>query len=257
MRLFEKYSAELRALEAHLAAEARGKRVLKILEAGCGREWHLRPKNIRIELTGLDLDEHALDHRKNVQKDLDKAIVGDLKTARLSAGTYDIVYSSFVLEHIAGAEKALDNMVQALKPGGLLIIRVPDLGGVQTFLARLLPRWVAITYYRHAWKIKDAGRPGFAPYPTYYDPVISISGFHEYCARRDLSILEQYGVGSYSGRGSGLLSRIVPIVARLIAVVSLGYVHDEYVDVTFVVRKSCTTPASQRAVPREKSASYG
>lgn len=257
MRLFDKYSAELRELEAHFRAEAKGKRALKVLEAGCGREWHLRPAGIKIDLTGVDLDEHALDHRKNVKRDLDQAIVGDLRTARLPEGAYDIVYSSFVLEHIVGAEQALDNMVRALKAGGLLIVRVPDLGGVQTFLARRLPRWAAVAYYRYAWKIKNAGQPGFAPYRAYYDPVISIAGFRDYCARHDLSIVEQYGVGSYTGRGSGILSRIVPVVARMIAIVSLGRVHDRYVDVTFIVRKSPCHEAAEKTESRARNVYYG
>ncbi|MFN4140733.1 class I SAM-dependent methyltransferase [Aestuariivirga sp.] len=237
MRHFEKYSSELRELVSIFREEAAGKPFLKVLEAGCGREWHLRPCGVNIELTGVDLDEHALGHRKNVQKDLDEAIIGDLRTVPLPAATFDIVYSSFVLEHIEGAEQALDNMLRSLKRGGLLIVRVPDLQGVQTFFARRLPRWAAIAYYRHAWKISQAGQPGFAPYPTFYDPVISIAGFHEYCRRRGLVVEEQFGVGSYASRGTGLVSRLVPVAARIVHVVSLGRIHGRYVDVTYIARK--------------------
>lgn len=234
---FEKYKDELRELSQRFEAEAAGKPMLRVLEAGCGREWHLRPRGVAIELTGVDLDPHALAHRKDVKGDLDKAIVGDLRTASLPAAAYDIVYSSFVLEHIENAATALDNMVHALKPGGLLIVRVPDLSGVQTFLARRLPHWVAVAYYRHAWKVKDAGKPGFAPYPTFYDPVISAEGFRSYCARSGLQFVEQFAVGSYAGRGTGPVSRLVPVVARLVALASGGKVHDHHVDVTFIARK--------------------
>jgi len=237
VRRFEKYSSEIRVLEEYIRHEARPGAVIKVLEAGCGREWHLRPEGVELEITGVDLDEKALDHRKHKQKDLDKAIAGDLRTLPLPPRRFDIVYSSFVLEHIEGAERALDNMVHALRPGGLLILRVPDLGGVQTFLARRLPHWAAIAYYRHAWKIRDAGKPGFAPYPTFYDPVISEKGFQDYCRRKGLTIIEEFGVGSYSRRGTGLLSRLVPIAARLISLASLGRVHDRHVDLTFIVRK--------------------
>ena len=179
MQIFEKYSAELKELERYILREASSKASLKILEAGCGREWHLRPEGVKLEITGVDLDRNALEYRKNEQKDLQEAIVGDLRTASLPARAFDIVYSSFVLEHIDGAEQALDNIVRALKPNGLLIVRVPDLQGAQTFLARKMPRCAAIAYYRYAWNIKQAGQPGFAPYETYYDPVISSPGFHD------------------------------------------------------------------------------
>ncbi len=238
MQIFEQYSAEINELETYISKEAVGKQSLRILEAGCGREWHLRPKGVRIELTGLDLDRSALEFRKNVMKDLDEAIVGDLRTAPLPSETFDIVYSSFVLEHIDGAERALDNMVQALKPEGLLIVRVPDLHGAQTFLARRLPHFAAIAYYRYAWNIKKAGQPGFAPYPTHYDRVISAPGFHDYCQRNGLTVIAQFGVGSYTKRGLGLLSWFTPIAARLVSIATLGKVHDRYVDLTFIVRKS-------------------
>ena len=81
----------------------------------------------------MDLDFAALEHRKHVKKDLTHAIVGDLRTVDLPRERFDVVYSSFVLEHIEGAETALDNLVGSLKPRGLLIVRVPDVEGVQSF----------------------------------------------------------------------------------------------------------------------------
>lgn len=238
MRIIEQYDLELKELEACLKVEASNNAApLRILEAGCGREWYLKPENVALELTGIDLDTVALNHRLNDSKDLHKAIVGDLRTAALPFEAFDVVYCSFVLEHILGAEQALDNMLQSLKPNGLLIIRVPDLDGVQTFLARRLPRWVAITYYRHVWKIKNAGKPGFAPYPTFHEAVISRSGFHDYCKSRGLSLINEYGVGSYRSRGSGVISHLVPYLARLVAIGSRGKVHDDYVDLTYVARK--------------------
>jgi SAM-dependent methyltransferase len=237
VRIINEYSDELAVIESHIKAEAAHTPVLKVLEAGCGREWHLRTDDVNLELTGIDFDKAALDYRKNTLRDLDKAIAGDLRTAKLPRESFDVVYSSFVLEHIEGAEQALDNMVQALKPNGLLIVRVPDLAGVQTFLARLLPHWVAVAYYRHAWKIEQAGQPGFAPYPTSYDRVISAEGFHAYCRKRGLEFVDEIGVGSYATRGTGALSRLVPYIARGISVVTLGKVHDRFVDRTFIVRK--------------------
>lgn len=237
MRILPKYSDELNVLASYLRTEAAEQPVLRVLEAGCGREWHLQTGDLAIEISGIDLDSHALEFRRSVRKDLDHAIVGDLRTVQLPEAHFDVVYSSYVLEHVEGAERALDNVVAALKPGGLLIVRVPDLEGVQTFVARKLPHWCAVLYYRYGWNIKNAGKPGFAPYPTHYDPVISTSGFHDYCKRAGMSIVDEIGVGSYAERGKGVLSRIVPFIARLISIASLGKVHDRYVDLTFVARK--------------------
>jgi hypothetical protein len=85
--------------------------------------------------------------------------------------------------------------------------------------------------------MKDAGKAGFAPYPTIYDKVVSISGLRQFCAKRGLTIREELGVGSYN-RGHGIVRRLTPIVARLVGWLTLGRVHHSYVDLTIVAQKS-------------------
>jgi SAM-dependent methyltransferase len=243
------YKTELKLLEYLIRRQARPESPLQILEAGCGREWYFELGDIDHEVTGVDQDSHALAFRKNERGDLDRGIVGDLLTVDLPSAYFDVVYSSFVLEHIDGAERALDNFVKWLKPGGLLIVRVPDVNSVQTFLARFLPRWCAVLYYRTAWGIKDAGSPGFAPYPAFYDEVISSRGFRRYCSDKELAIVDEMGVGTYAGRGTGLFRYLLPLVAKSISLLSGGRVHDRNVDRTFVARKGTDTAPSTNKSP--------
>src|SRR4051812_34019938 len=71
---------------------------LEILEAGCGRAWTLDLAGVNYRLTGVDLDEHALQSRVEEVGDLDDAIVGDLTVPGTIPGArYDVVFSSFVL----------------------------------------------------------------------------------------------------------------------------------------------------------------
>jgi hypothetical protein len=142
-----------------------------------------------------------------------------------------------VLEHVRGAEQVLENFVQWLRPGGILILRVPDRNSVQGFLARLTPHWAHVLYYRWAWRMKDAGKPGFAPYPTIYDRVVSVSGLRRFCAKQGLIIREELGVGSYR-RGYGIIGCLTPIVARLVSWLTLRRIHCDYVDFTIVAQKS-------------------
>jgi SAM-dependent methyltransferase len=234
------YQTELKLLEEQIRRQARHGEVLQILEAGCGREWYFKLDHLEYEVTGVDLDSHALTHRKDEMRDLDRAIVGDLRTVGLPEAYFDVVYCSFVLEHIQHADQVLDNFVKWLKPGGILIIRVPDLRSTQTFLARHLPRWCAILYYRAAWGIKNAGAPGFAPYPAFYDEVISTAGFHHYCSSHNLVVTNEIGVGSYTGRGNGPLRYLLPVIAKLIRLLSGGRIHDRHVDRTFVAFKEAS-----------------
>ncbi|WP_247649837.1 class I SAM-dependent methyltransferase [Mycobacterium ulcerans] len=100
---------------------------LEILEAGCGLEWPINLDGIDYRLTGIDLNADALQRRVEKVGDLDEANLGDLTVkGTIPPGRYDVIYSSFVLEHIHDAEAALALMFDGLKPGGLLLLRIPD-----------------------------------------------------------------------------------------------------------------------------------
>lgn len=236
LKIIPRYETELELLEQHLKAQWKPGQVLQVLEAGCGREWYFRMQGIDYELTGVDMDGEALNARRLVKKDLRHTVVGDLRSVELPAQSFDVIYNAFVLEHVEGAHKVLDNFVRWLRPGGMMIIRVPDKDGVQGFLARHTPHFFHVFYYRWAWKMKNAGKPGFAPYPTIYDEVISRRGLLEFCKANGLDVVEEFGVGTYR-RGHGLISRITPLVARVVSILSLGRIHDRYVDRTLVARK--------------------
>lgn len=236
LKIVPRYDTELQLLEEQLRAQWKPGQTLQVLEAGCGRKWYFRMDGVDYELTGIDLDAAALEARRVQMKDLKHGVVGDLRTIQLPPASFDVIYNAFVLEHVEGARQVLDNFVRWLKPGGIMIIRVPDKDGVQGFLARHTPHFLHVLYYRWAWKMKDAGKPGFAPYPTIYDEVISRRGLLEYCAANGLEVVEEIGVGSYR-RGHGLASRITPLVARVISLLSFGRIHDQYVDRTLVARK--------------------
>jgi len=240
-RVIGDYNDEIRLLETYIRAQGDGASPLQILEAGCGREWYFTLDGFSYELTGLDLDPSALEARRAIKGDMTRSFVGDVRTADLPEAHFDVIYNAFVLEHVEGAEQALLNFVKWLKPGGILIVRVPDRHSVQGFLARWTPHWFHILYYRWAWKLKDAGKPGFAPYPTIYDPVVSQEGLEQFCMRHGLKIVEMLGVGTFR-RGFGMAGKITPIVARTISLLSFGQVHDRFVDLTIVARKQAVGP---------------
>jgi SAM-dependent methyltransferase len=234
--VLERPADEVAILEGHIRAQVRPGQTMAVLEAGCGREWYFRMEGIDYELTGIDLDAEALRARQEIKKDLKHGIVGDLRTAQLPPASFDVIYNAYVLEHVSGAELVLRNFVRWLKPGGLLIVRVPDKDGVQGFIARMTPYFFHVWYYRWVWKLKDAGKPGFAPYPTVYDEVISRRGMRDFCAANGLTVVEEIGVGTYH-RGYGLLAKLTPFIARVVSLLTLGKVHDKYVDRTLVARK--------------------
>ena len=133
--------------EAAIRGTAMSDKVIEILEAGCGRSWPFKLDGVRYRLTGIDLDADALKHRVEVQRDLHEAVVGDLQTVSMQAEKFDVIYCSFVLGHIDGARGVLLRFKEWLKPGGSLIIKIPDPQSAHGFAAKLTPHWFHVLYY--------------------------------------------------------------------------------------------------------------
>jgi SAM-dependent methyltransferase len=106
--------------DAISAAEARANGPVTALDAGCGRVSALRPFRARIgRLVGVDVHQPAtpLPH-------LDAFAVVDLcvSTDAFEPGTFDVVLSSFTLEHFADPPVALANLRRWLRPDGTLVV---------------------------------------------------------------------------------------------------------------------------------------
>ncbi|HEY7888894.1 MAG TPA: methyltransferase domain-containing protein [Steroidobacteraceae bacterium] len=166
---------------------------VRILEAGCGRNWPLK-LSVPFTLTGLDLDADALAART----DLHQAVVGDLRTADFAPHSFDVIYNAFVLEHVSGARQVLDRFMRWLAPGGMLILKVPDRDSAYGFLTRMTPFWAHVMIYRHVLGYRQAGTLGHGPYRTYYDRVVSERGLRSFCLGNGMKS-ELYRLCSYAG----------------------------------------------------------
>lgn len=209
---------------------------LRILEAGCGNRWPLDMGDTAYHLTGLDLDAAALELRLKVRRDLDVAIHGDLCTAVLPKAAFDIVYSGYVLEHIREADLALENMVGALRSGGLLILRIPDPDTARALVTRNTPLAFHVFYYRHVMGRPLAGTPGHAPYETFYHPIISKVGMQRFAV---LHALRWRGLfaDEFVRDGKGMLGFCFRAGARLVSAASFGRFTNRYNDLVYLFEK--------------------
>lgn len=206
---------------------------LRILEAGCGRSWTFR-LSVPYTLTGLDLDPDALAARK----DLDRRIVGDLRTVEFPRHSFDVIYNAFVLEHVSGAEQVLQRFVRWLAPGGMLIIKVPDRDSAYGFLTRMTPFWLHVMAYRYVLGVSWAGKPGHGPYRTYYDRVVSERGLREFCQHNELPAPELYRMCSYAN------SRMVRCAAFFTSMLSAGRLAWRHNNLLFMVQATPRVPAT-------------
>jgi SAM-dependent methyltransferase len=210
--------------------------VLDILEAGCGQRWLLDPGGRKVFLTGVDLDRDALEIRKTVRKDLDEAIHGDLRSISFGDRKFDVIYSAFVLEHIAGAAEVLRRMCGWLRPGGIIVIEIPDPQSVKGLVTRITPHWFHVFYYRRVLGIKTAGKVGYGPYRTYFDRVVSRAGIREFCSENGLSVDAEYAFATDGPRDKSMRT-LVGVMTKLIGFCSLGTFSDRHADLLYVLRR--------------------
>jgi len=210
---------------------------LHILEAGCGRSWPYNLEGIQYILTGVDIDKAGLELRKNTLCDLHEAIEGDLCTVELGDEQYDVIYCSYVLEHVKTADVVVKNFAKWIKPGGIIIILIPDPHSVPGFITRITPHWFHVFYYRFFMKEKNAGTPGYAPFPTHYHPIVSRSGMRDFCNNENnsLELAKEYG-GTYIKPGYGAMRVLLKAITRTISLVSLGTLSDKHSNLLYVIR---------------------
>lgn len=182
------------------------------------------------------MDDTALNLRKNRKQDLDVAIVGDLRTTEMDQSSFDVIYSSFVLEHVAGAEDVLKNFCQWLKPSGIIVLKIPDPESVQGWVARNTPHWFHVFYYRYILRSKNAGKKGFSPYPVQYDPIVSLHGIRDFCLAHNLSVVAEYGDG-YLRPGRGVMRLLVSLCKHTVGIMSFGKLSVRHSNILLILKK--------------------
>jgi len=131
---------KLLASTGDMALKRRARRIIeelnpqngeKILDVGCGDGYYsylLSGLGIKLDLTGTDFDKRALESaRKNLGSKKIKLFWADLM-AKLpfKDKIFDKIVMSEVAEHLPNDVKGLKEVRRVLKPGGTLVLTVPN-----------------------------------------------------------------------------------------------------------------------------------
>lgn len=129
-------TVEARLLERALRPGAR------VLEAGCGRTSRLAGyRNRIVELVGVDVDAEA----GRVNAALDRFLAADLcQPLPFPDSSFDLVYSNFVVEHLATPRAAFRDWRRLLRPQGALILLTSNRANPLLAAASVLPRSVRV-----------------------------------------------------------------------------------------------------------------
>ncbi len=109
---------------------------------------------------GLDVDEEAKKnpHLRNVH-------IYDGGDWPIKDDSYDAVVADFVLEHLENPAKTVTEAFRVLRPGGMFILRTPNLWHYVSMVSFLSPHWFHNLVANRLRKIPPGAHD---PYPTYY-----------------------------------------------------------------------------------------
>jgi len=127
---YYKISAEASRNVSHpavIAIKETVKTAKKILDLGCGEGMRLGNLKTSGEKVGVDISDFAINKARNKYPKA-KFIKTDIERLPLKSNSFDLVYSMFVIEHVAAPEKVLKEAVRVLRKSGTLILGAPNYG---------------------------------------------------------------------------------------------------------------------------------
>jgi 2-polyprenyl-3-methyl-5-hydroxy-6-metoxy-1,4-benzoquinol methylase len=118
-------------------------RGLRVLDLGCGggRNGEMLKRAGAREVVGVELDAKAA---AEARKRLDRVCECDLARldpAELGDEPFDAILASDVLEHLVDAEGVLARAVTRLRPGGAVVVSLPNVASVFVMLQLLSKSW--------------------------------------------------------------------------------------------------------------------
>lgn len=127
------------------------------LGAGAGLVTQMNFRGLAAHVTGIDLDERVL-----ANPFLDEAHLGTAEKLPFESGSFDVVFSDNVLEHLPDPVTVFGEVARVLRPGGRFLAKTPNKWHYMPLIARLTPHGF------HRFYNKLRGRAGEDTFKTLY-----------------------------------------------------------------------------------------
>jgi ubiquinone/menaquinone biosynthesis C-methylase UbiE len=225
-------SQEILKLQTFLNTELRGESVC-LLEAGCGSASNINFGN-NVRMVGIDISQKQLERNTT----LHEKIVGDIQHYEFPSDSFDAIVCWDVLEHLPQPQLALRQFARAVKPGGIVILKLPNVLSVKGLVTKLLPHSLHVLAYRYLYGDKTAGKNDTAPFKTFLRFSISANAIRHLC---DEDGLHQIFYATYDVSSIGWLQRkkaahfCYVVLLKLFGLLSLGGIGES--ELIFVLKK--------------------
>jgi ubiquinone/menaquinone biosynthesis C-methylase UbiE len=173
-------SFEFVGLQAFVDDELKD-RTVQLLEAGCGSASNLRFGE-KVRITGIDISKKQLERNSA----LAEKILGDIQSYQFPPESFDAIVCWDVLEHLPQPENALRQFARAVKPGGIVILKLPNVLSVKGLITKFFPHYFHVLAYRYFYGKKDAGKEDTAPFKTFLRFSIAPNAIKRLCANDGL-----------------------------------------------------------------------
>lgn len=131
-----------------------------VLDAGAGSgigfQHDFRGKVRKV--VGLDVVDEVADNPF-----LDEWVKADICITPFDDCYFDVIFSTYVFEHIQNTAAMVKEIYRILKPGGVLVVRTPNLWHYTTTFSRYTPYWIHKLFRVH---LEDAATEDV--FPTVY-----------------------------------------------------------------------------------------
>jgi SAM-dependent methyltransferase len=155
-------SEHIESLREFVNEATAGRSSFRVLEAGCGSASWL-DLGERAHVVGIDISRRQLERNQLIHE----AIEGDLMSYRFEPGSFDVIVSIDVLEHLDRPVVALTNLREALAPGGLLVLKIPNAMSWKGLVTKFTPHGLHVWVYRTFLGRPAAGTDDVGPFKTH------------------------------------------------------------------------------------------
>lgn len=154
-----------------------------ILEAGCGSRSNLRFAD-SVYWIGIDISQAQLDRNVGLME----KIRGDLQTYDFAPESYDAIVCWDVLEHLDAPGLALQRFFVAIKKGGIIVLKIPNVHSLKGLITKAVPHWAHKLWYQYLYGRDFTTREDGGPFKTFLRFSIAPGALRALAERENLQV---------------------------------------------------------------------